>query len=176
MYEKAFLSDLATQNYSRYNVSFAALERLPILAGQALAINSSRWLSASVGDYLAVLRGGGVNGTASSMPPLSPSLGQSSPASPPSSAGQQGHQQLAYSPPYWDPVGKGMVVSLTQPCYHLDLLVGAVGLDVHLADLVEDFTYFNHPGGRSYSFLMDSTGKEHFFSRNLNRIPPTCGS
>ena len=53
----------------------------------------------------------------------------------------------------------GMVVSLTQPCYHLDLLVGAVGLDVHLADLVEDFTYFNHPGGRSYAFVMDSTGK-----------------
>ena len=52
----------------------------------------------------------------------------------------------------------GLVISLTQPCFHLDLLVGAVGLDIHLADLVEDFTYFNVPGGRSYVFLIDSIG------------------
>ena len=107
MYEKAFLSDIASQNYSRYNVSFAALERLPIRAGQALAINSSRWLSASIGDYLTVLRGDGANSTASSLPPPS-LLGSSSASSPPSSStGSQIYQQLAYSPPHWDPVGKG---------------------------------------------------------------------
>jgi hypothetical protein len=38
--------------------------------------------------------------------------------------------------------------------------VGAVGLDIHLADLVEDFTYFNVPGGRSYVFLIDSIGND----------------
>jgi len=50
-------------------------------------------------------------------------------------------------------------VSITQPCYHLDLLVGAVGLDIHLSDLVEDITYFNQPGGRSYAFLIDTFGR-----------------
>ena len=55
MYEKAFLQDIAFQNYSRYNVSFAALDKLPILRGQALAINSTRWLASTVGDHLAVL-------------------------------------------------------------------------------------------------------------------------
>lgn len=53
-------------------------------------------------------------------------------------------------------------MSLTAPCYHLDQLIGAVGLDVHLADLVEDFTYFNPPGGRSYVFLIDSIGIYRF--------------
>ncbi|EFX73378.1 hypothetical protein DAPPUDRAFT_109876 [Daphnia pulex] len=128
MYEEAFLQDVAMQNYSRYNVSFAALERLPIMRGQALAINSTRGLSSTVGDYLSLL----LNFSAV-------------------------HQAtITYSPPYWDSIGKGLVISLTQPCFHLDLLVGAVGLDIHLADLIEDFTYFNVPGGRSYVFLIDS--------------------
>lgn len=79
MYEKAFLQDVALQNYSRYNVSFAALERLPIMRGQALAINSTRWLSSTVGDYQSVLLN--------------------------SSAVQQ--TTVTYSPPYWDQLGKG---------------------------------------------------------------------
>ena len=52
----------------------------------------------------------------------------------------------------------GLVVSITQPCYHLDLLIGAVGLDIHLSHLVEDMTYFNQPGGHSYAFLLDTFG------------------
>ena len=39
--------------------------------------------------------------------------------------------------------------------------MGAVGLDIHLADLVQEFTYFNSPGGRSYVFLIDSIGKRN---------------
>ena len=77
MYEKAFLQDVAFQNYSRYNVSFAALEKLPILRGQALAINSTRWLASTVGDHLAVL----LNSSAQVTP--------------------------SFSPPYWDNIGKG---------------------------------------------------------------------
>ena len=50
------------------------------------------------------------------------------------------------------------MVSLTQPCYHLDHLIGAVGMDIHLADLAEDVTYFNLPGGRSYAFIIDTSG------------------
>lgn len=85
MYEKAFLQDVAMQNYSRYNVSFAALERLPIMRGQALAINSTRWLSSTVGDYQAVL----LNSSTA-------------------------HQvTTTYSPPHWDPLGKGETSKFT---------------------------------------------------------------
>lgn len=127
------------------------------MRGQALAINSTRWLTSTVGDYQAVLLN--------------------------SSAFQ--HAKTTFSPPYWDSMGKGrlnqdcnfffvrttiisfspnlgLIISLTQPCFHLDLLVGAVGLDIHLADLVEDFTYFYVPGDRSYVFLIDSIGKSVF--------------
>ncbi len=85
MYEKAFLQDVAMQNYSRYNVSFAALERLPIMRGQALAINSTRWLSSTVGDYQAVLFN--------------------------SSTAHQ--TTTTYSPPQWDSLGKGETSELT---------------------------------------------------------------
>ena len=83
MYEKAFLQDIAFQNYSRYNVSFAALDKLPILRGQALAINSTRWLASTVGDHLAVL------------------LNSSSQVTP------------SFSPPYWDTIGKGQLIETT---------------------------------------------------------------
>ena len=79
MYEKAFLRDIALQNYSRYNVSFVALEKLSILAGQALAINSTRFLSSTIGNYLDVFHNySGLN------------------------------QAPFYSSPYWDPIGKGI--------------------------------------------------------------------
>lgn len=148
MYEKAFLQDVAAQNYSRYNVSFPALEKLRITRGQALSINSTRWLSSTIGDYLSTQ--------------LNSSVSQQAPS---------------FSPAHWDPVGKGnfnsfngrrnkdypfssgLVVSLTQPCFHYEILLGAVGLDIHLADLVEDFTYFNMLGGRTYAFLIDKHGK-----------------
>ena len=78
MYEKTFLQDVAYQNYTRYNFSFVALDKLSITRGQALAINSSRWLSSTVGNYLAAL-----NAPSSTEP--------------------------AFSPPWWDPIGKGLV-------------------------------------------------------------------
>jgi len=79
MYEKAFLRDIALQNYSRYNVSFVALEKLSILRGQALAINSTRFLSSTVGNYLDIFHN--YSGL---------------------------HQNPFYSSPYWDPIGKGI--------------------------------------------------------------------
>lgn len=78
MYEKAFLQDVAAQNYSRYNVSFPALDKLRITRGQALSINSTRWLSSTIGDYLSTQ--------------LNSSVSQQSPT---------------FSPAHWDPLGKG---------------------------------------------------------------------
>ena len=83
MYEKTFLQDVALQNYSRYNVSFVALDKLSILAGQALAINSTRFLSSTIGNYLNIFHNhSGV------------------------------YQAPFYSPPFWDPIGKGIFLPL----------------------------------------------------------------
>ncbi|CAB3383602.1 Hypothetical predicted protein [Cloeon dipterum] len=49
-------------------------------------------------------------------------------------------QESSYSLPNWD--GQELVVSITQPCLYIGKLLGEVGLDVQLSDLVEDVTYF----------------------------------
>jgi hypothetical protein len=51
----------------------------------------------------------------------------------------------------------GLVVSITQPCLHLNEVVGVVGLDLQLSDLVEDVTYFNGYGA-SHAFLLTKNG------------------
>ncbi|XP_037070715.1 VWFA and cache domain-containing protein 1-like isoform X2 [Pollicipes pollicipes] len=65
--------------------------------------------------------------------------------------------QHHFSLPYWDPVSKDLVVSVTQPCYHVDYFIGILGMDLHLPDLVEDLTYFSQIGGR-YAFIVDDHG------------------
>ena len=50
-----------------------------------------------------------------------------------------------------------LVVSVTQPCYHVDYFIGILGMDLHLPDLVEDLTYFSQTGGR-YAFIIDDHG------------------
>ncbi|KAF0299200.1 VWFA and cache domain-containing protein 1 [Amphibalanus amphitrite] len=62
-----------------------------------------------------------------------------------------------FSLPYWDLVSKDLVVSVTQPCYHVDYFIGILGMDLHLPDLVEDITYFSQTGGR-YAFIIDDHG------------------
>ncbi|XP_059470821.1 VWFA and cache domain-containing protein 1 [Neocloeon triangulifer] len=61
----------------------------------------------------------------------------------------------SFSLPTWD--GQGLVVSITQPCLHLNEVVGVVGLDLQLSDLVEDVTYFNGYGS-SYAFIITKNG------------------
>lgn len=141
MYEKAFLQDMAVQNYSRYNVSFLPLDKLSVARGQALSVNSSRGIAATLGNYLSVLNATSSGGGGGS-----------------SNSGAGSDMKPHFSSPYWDPVGKGLVVSVTQPCFHLDTLIGAVGMDLHVADLAEDATYFQQPGGRSYAFVTDRRG------------------
>ncbi|XP_046405658.1 VWFA and cache domain-containing protein 1 isoform X2 [Ischnura elegans] len=65
--------------------------------------------------------------------------------------------EALYSLPFWDNVGKGMVVSMSKPCFHLDEVVGVVGMDLHLSDLMEDITYFNNYGS-TYSFIINKKG------------------
>lgn len=55
------------------------------------------------------------------------------------------------------PAAADLVVSVTQPCYHVDYFIGILGMDLHLPDLVEDLTYFSQRGGR-YAFIVDNHG------------------
>lgn len=49
-------------------------------------------------------------------------------------------------------------MSITQPCFYNDQVIGIVGIDLHMGDLVEDITY--HQQDRSsYSFLINTEGK-----------------
>ena len=59
------------------------------------------------------------------------------------------------APPVY--LASDLVVSVTQPCYHVDYFIGILGMDLHLPDLVEDITYFSQTGGR-YAFIIDDHG------------------
>lgn len=46
---------------------------------------------------------------------------------------------------------------MTWPCYYDDVLLGIVGLDVPLGDIVESATYFQQDKS-TYAFVIDSKG------------------
>ena len=48
-------------------------------------------------------------------------------------------------------------MSLTRPCFSNGQLIGIVGLDVNMADVLEDVTYFEE-GDLSYAFMIDDQG------------------
>lgn len=52
----------------------------------------------------------------------------------------------------------GLIATVAMQVVHENQLVGVVGIDITMADLLEDVTYFN-PGQSSYAFLMDNRGR-----------------
>ena len=51
----------------------------------------------------------------------------------------------------------GLIMSITQTCFVNNRLIGIVGLEVNMVDLLEDITYFKE-GDRSYAFIIDRKG------------------
>lgn len=49
-------------------------------------------------------------------------------------------------------------MTVSKPCYFGNLLLGIVGVDVNLAYILEDVTYYQDSLG-SYTFLIDNKGK-----------------
>ena len=49
-------------------------------------------------------------------------------------------------------------MSISQTCIINDKVIGIVGMDVNMADLLEDITYFEK-GEQSYAFLINHQGK-----------------
>lgn len=65
---------------------------------------------------------------------------------------------VTYSLPYQDPVGKGLIISVTKPCFRKDNhMIGVIGLDVSVADLLQEVSYFEE-GSKSYAFMIDEQG------------------
>ena len=49
-------------------------------------------------------------------------------------------------------------MSITQPTFYNEHVIGITGIDLHLGDLVEDVTYYDNDRS-AYSFLIDTDGK-----------------
>ncbi|KAK1795745.1 hypothetical protein P4O66_001224 [Electrophorus voltai] len=60
-----------------------------------------------------------------------------------------------FSLPYADPMGDGFIMTVSRPCYFGNLLLGVVGVDVNLAYILEDVTYYQDSLA-SYTFLIDN--------------------
>ena len=60
--------------------------------------------------------------------------------------------------PIRDTVGEGLVVPVTWPCLDNNRLIGIVGLDIQLADIAEDVTYFTEESN-AYAFLINDEGR-----------------
>lgn len=52
---------------------------------------------------------------------------------------------------------QGLIMTVSKPCYFGNLLLGIVGVDVNLAYILEDVTYYQDSLG-SYTFLIDNKG------------------
>ncbi|KAM4575122.1 VWFA and cache domain-containing protein 1 [Fundulus diaphanus] len=64
---------------------------------------------------------------------------------------------VRFSLPYADPMGDGFIMTVSRPCYFANLLLGVVGVDVNLAYILEDVTYYQDSLA-SYTFLIDNKG------------------
>ncbi|RXM31443.1 hypothetical protein EOD39_7020 [Acipenser ruthenus] len=62
-----------------------------------------------------------------------------------------------FSLPYNDEMGEGLIMTVVRPCYFGNLLLGIVGVDVNLAYILEDVTYYQDSLA-SYTFLIDNKG------------------
>ena len=64
--------------------------------------------------------------------------------------------------PLNDDVGVGDVISMTWPCFADERLLGIVGLDIQLSDVVQDVAYFTSADGSTYAYMIDMHGKVYF--------------
>lgn len=53
----------------------------------------------------------------------------------------------------------GFIMTVSRPCYFGNLLLGVVGVDVNLAYILEDVTYYQDSLA-SYTFLIDNKGMD----------------
>ena len=170
MFEKSFLRDIAEQNYSKYAV--LPQHPAPVRKGVMVAVNSTDDVAAQVGDFWKVLwrpgegdlpaasLGGSSGGGSSSasggfgigdgLGPIPqswwPGNNERGSKDKKDRVSESSSMKIRYSLPHIDDsVGVGLggvVVSLSKPAYYNKRVIGMVGVDVHLGDLMEDVTYY----------------------------------
>jgi len=59
--------------------------------------------------------------------------------------------------PYKDPLGSGLIMSITWPCFYDHELFGLVGFDVPMGEVVEAITYYTKDKS-GYAFMIDKNG------------------
>lgn len=62
-----------------------------------------------------------------------------------------------FSLPYMDMADQTLTMSISQPCFHGKELIGIMGVDLHMEDVVQDVTYYNQELN-SYIFLITTEG------------------
>ncbi|XP_061168196.1 VWFA and cache domain-containing protein 1-like [Saccostrea echinata] len=62
-----------------------------------------------------------------------------------------------FSLPYMDMADQTLTMSISQPCFHGKELIGIMGIDLHMEDVVQDVTYYNQDIN-SYVFLINTDG------------------
>ncbi|CAH1774319.1 unnamed protein product [Owenia fusiformis] len=130
MYERSFLSAIAAQDFENYNIK-RPVEPPAIMKGEMVEVNSTRDLSQSVGKFY----------EAFDVPTSN---------------------QSRFSLPYVDLAKERLVMSITWPCFSEGRLspkkvIGIMGLDIDMADIVQDITYYNTDMS-SYAFLLNTDG------------------
>lgn len=48
-------------------------------------------------------------------------------------------------------------MTISQTCYHNNKMIGIMGVDLHMEDIVQDVTYYDEMDG-SYAFIINSDG------------------
>nr|XP_039264048.1 VWFA and cache domain-containing protein 1-like isoform X1 [Styela clava] len=66
---------------------------------------------------------------------------------------------VIWSVPYYDAGGMGMIVTAASSIVMGDRLVGVVGTDLSMREMMAEVTYFHAGGQASYAFVMDKTGR-----------------
>lgn len=62
-------------------------------------------------------------------------------------------------------------MTVSRPCYFGNLLLGVVGVDVNLAYILEDVTYYQDSLA-SYTFLIDNKGASYTSTLTLTQHSP----
>nr|XP_045607175.1 VWFA and cache domain-containing protein 1-like [Procambarus clarkii] len=123
---KQFLEALAYQDFDKYNIPFSKAPN----QGTIVLLDSTLSVAPLINNFYNVVQE--------------------------PRAYDHGPLHLVISEPYWDDDGKETVVSLTRSVQTSDgNIFGVIGIDVPLANLLEDITHFNSPA-RSYAFAIDS--------------------
>ncbi|CDS43443.1 cache domain containing protein [Echinococcus multilocularis] len=88
--------------------------------------------------------------------------------------------KLSFSLPYKDLEGKGLVMSISQAFYDGDTFLGIMGVDLHVADLLDQIIYYGGTPASNFVFLLDASSSLSVYHpgglRDLLTTPPAATS